>query len=109
MTPDITIKQHDTKIRFIYTPKIDKQRIPPADVAGASLSFMLRNSSVALKRVAVILDQGEYVDFIYDPISDDVAKSGLFRQEWELLTIDGKPLTFPNNGYNIVEILPDLG
>jgi hypothetical protein len=34
---------------------------------------------------------------------------GKFQQEWEVVYPTGKILTFPNDGYNIVKIIADLG
>jgi hypothetical protein len=112
MTVDVTIKQNDTKVRFSYIPKIDGVPVPPADFVGATLKFILRNESLKISRDAVITPDDEaeppHVTFDYDPEPEDVAATGKFRQEWRVVTIDGKPLTYPNGGYNIVEILPSL-
>jgi hypothetical protein len=58
------------------------------------------------KRPAIINPDGT---FSYDPIATDVADIGKFQQEWEVIYPTGKILTFPNNGYNVVKIIADLG
>jgi len=45
----------------------------------------------------------------YQPVADDVAIKGLFKQEWEVVFPSGEILTFPNDGYNTVNIWADLG
>jgi hypothetical protein len=47
--------------------------------------------------------------FIYAPVATDVDTAIKCQQEWELVYPTGKILTFPNNGYNVVKILADLG
>lgn len=111
----ITIKQHDTKGTFIFAPTIDGVVVLFADLAGATVSFIMKgkaddDSQVAIKQPAAIVDDGNgNANFTYDPEAGDVAKSGKFRQEWEVIYPSGKRQTFPNGGYNTVQILPDLG
>jgi hypothetical protein len=106
MATTIITKQHDTKITFKDTPTIDDVPIPPGDLAGCTVSFLLKSDTLSLKKAAVINGDGT---FSYDPVAGDVAAVGKFQQEWELVYPTGKILTFPNNGYNIVKIIADLG
>jgi hypothetical protein len=107
-TKTIIVKQHDTKITFTDTPTIDNVPVLPADLSGCTVSFLLKDSTIpkAIKQLAVINVDGT---FSYDPVPADVADIGKFSQEWEVLYPTGKILTFPNNGYNIVKIIADLG
>lgn len=110
MIPNARIKQHDTKIRFTHEPEIDGVPVPYADVVNCELKFMLSNSSKSIRQTAIIEPNGvSGCIFIYDPEPDDVNTYGRFRLEWEVKDADGKLLTFPNNGYYVVEILADLG
>jgi hypothetical protein len=104
----IISKQHDTKIKFTDTPKIDGVPIPPEDLAGCTLSFIMKqkNGQIAIKQPAVITPGGT---FEYEPEPEDVAEAGKFQQEWELVYPSGKILTFPNDQYNLVTIKADLG
>jgi|SRR6266545_7448054 len=107
----ITIKQHDTKITFTDTPTIDGVPMTSGDLTGCTLSWILKGTAddgtaVAIKQAAVITGAAK---FSYDPVAGDVALTGKFKQEWELVFPSGKILTFPNNGYNAVKILADLG
>jgi hypothetical protein len=106
MATTIITKQHDTKITFKDTPTIDDVPILPGDLAGCTLSFLLKDADMAIKQAAIINVDGT---FSYDPVPSDVATIGKFQQEWELVYPSGKILTFPNNGYNIVKIIADLG
>lgn len=108
MATTIITKQHDTKITFKDTPTIDGTPVLPTDLAGATLSFLLKtmDGAIAIKKAAVINPDGT---FSYDPVPADVAQIGKFQQEWEVVFANGKILTFPNNEYNIVKIIADLG
>jgi catabolite regulation protein CreA len=114
MSAVISIKQHDTKITFTDDPTIDGVTIDYTDFAGSTVSFVMKGvaddrSQVAIKQAAAIVNNSSKARFTYDPISGDVAKSGKFKQEWEVIYASGKIATFPNDGYNTVNILPDLG
>lgn len=110
----IIIKQHDTKITFTDTPTIDGVPVLSSDLSGCTLSFILKGkandgSDVAIKQTAMLDLSGANAAFKYDPVAGDVAKDGKFKQEWEAIYPSGKILTFPNNGYNTVKIVADLG
>jgi hypothetical protein len=106
MSTTIVTKQHDTKITFKDTPTIDGVPVPPANLAGCTVSFLLKDADLAIKKTAVINVDGT---FSYDPVPTDVSTVGKFQQEWEVLYPTGKILTFPNDGYNTVKIIADLG
>ena len=107
-TKTIVTKQHDTRITFTDTPTIDGVAVPPSDFAGATLAFLLKSSdgTIALKQPATINPDGT---FAYTPVPSDVSQTGKFSQEWEVTYPGNKILTFPNNGYNLVKIIADLG
>lgn len=102
----ITIKQHDTKLKFTDTPTIDDVAVLAADLADCDLSFILKNSELSIKQDATITVEGT---FEYEPEASDVETVGKFKQEWEVVYPSGKILTFPNGGYNTVKIIADLG
>jgi hypothetical protein len=109
MAVTIITKQHDTKIQFKDTPSINGVVVPPANLAGCTLRFLMKTqdgSAPPVAQPAVINADGT---FSYDPVSADVANIGKFQQEWELTYPTSKILTFPNNGYNVVKIIADLG
>ena len=109
MTSTMTTKQHDTKILFSHTPMIDDVPIPPANLAGCTLRFLMQSADtppILVAQTATINLDGT---FSYQPVPADVANIGKFKQEWELKYPSNQLLTFPNNGYNIVKIIADLG
>jgi len=106
MAVSVTIKQHDTKLSFKDTPKIDGVAMLPSDLVGCTLSFLLKSATIAIKTPAVINADGS---FQYDPVPADVANIDTFQQEWEVVFPSGKILTFPNTEYNSVKIIADLG
>lgn len=118
MAKQNTIKRNDTQITFSDIPKKNGAYIPFADLAGSTLSFILKQQggSVFIKKIAQIvpetIDSVQVAKFQYSPVAQDVERMGTYRQEWEVLDVDNKPLTFPNNGlppYNEVKIVADLG
>jgi len=106
MATTIITKQHDTKIRFRDTPTIDGVPLTSGDLAGCTLSFLMKGDAKALKQPATINPDAT---FSYDPVATDVDTVGKYQQEWEVIFPNTKILTFPNNGYNIVKIIADLG
>ena len=108
-TTTMVTKQHDTKITFTDSPTINGVPVAPGDLAGCTLAFLLKdvdNVIPPIKQNAMINSDGS---FSYQPIASDVANVGKFQQEWQVTYPTGQLLTFPNNGYNILKILPDLG
>jgi hypothetical protein len=103
---NVTLKQHDTKITFTDIPKVDGVTLTPTDLAGCTLSFILKSATVSIKQAAVITVGGT---FSYDPLPADVAVAGDYQQEWEVVYPSSKILTFPNSEYNTVKIIADLG
>ena len=105
----IITKQNDTKIIFTDIPTIDGVPMLPTDLTGCTVKFAMKDPTgviAPIKQVAVINADGS---FSYAPVAGDVANVGKFEQEWELTFPNGKELTFPNNGYNIIKILAELG
>jgi hypothetical protein len=102
----ITIKRNDTQLTFTDTLLVNGV---PTDLTGASVSFILKNTAtgVTRKRSATITNaEGGAVS--YAPVAEDVATEGNFDQEWEVVWVGGKQLSFPTRGYNRVVIAADL-
>lgn len=104
--PTVTIKQHDTKVIFRDTPTVNGVALTSGDLAGATLKFILKDRSGIITRTATI--NGD-ATFSYQVTAPDVANITEFKQEWEVTFADGKILTFPNNAYNVVKVIADLG
>ena len=108
MSTTIKTKQHDTKLKFTDTPTIDGVVVPAVDLASCTLSFIMKSDdpAISIKQDADIELDGT---FSYEPVASDVETIGKFRQEWEVVYPGNKILTFPNDGYNTVKIIADLG
>lgn len=80
------------------------------DLTGAMVSFILKNpsGSILIKAAATITDAATG-QVEYQPTADNMANAGTFSQEWEIVFSDDSILTVPNDGYNEVQIIPDLG
>jgi hypothetical protein len=92
--PNVTIKQHDTKIVFKDTPMVDGVALAPADLVGCTLKFILKNRDGVLTRTGTINPDAT---FQYEPVDADVANVTEFTQEWEVTFPSNKVLTFPND------------
>jgi hypothetical protein len=114
MATTMITKQHDTKIVFTHTPTIDNVPILLSELVGCTVSFLLRikDAPTGIKQPAIIQADPNVplqAQFKYEPVATDVQTTGKYQQEWELVFPSTKTLTFPNNGYNIVKIIDDLG
>jgi hypothetical protein len=109
MAVTIITKQHDTKITFKDTPTINGVPVLPADLVGCTLRFLMKTQDGSAPPVAQTAVINPDATFSYDPIAADVANIAKYQQEWEVTYPTGKILTYPNNGYNVVKIIADLG
>jgi hypothetical protein len=114
MATTMITKQHDTKIVFTDTPKIDDVPLLLSELADCTVSFILRvkDAPTGIKQTAVIQADPlipTQAQFKYEPVAGDVDEIGKYRQEWEVVFPSLKILTFPNNSYNIVKIIEDCG
>src|SRR5262252_56196 len=103
MATTSTIKRHDTKLVFTDVPTIDGVPLVAGDLVGCTVSFLLKDTAGVIppiKQTATITG----ATFSYSPVPSDVANSGKFEQEWEVVYPSAKILTFPNDKYNIVKI-----
>ncbi|MGE0371946.1 MAG: BppU family phage baseplate upper protein [Gammaproteobacteria bacterium] len=102
------IKRNDLLPEFVVQ-LLDGDR-QPVDLAGSSVSFLMRlpdGSSAKVDAAATIVQEDAGI-VKYTWASGDTDTAGDYRAEWEV-TFSGKPQTFPNDGYDTVHILEDLG
>lgn len=104
---NVTIKQNDTKCLFTDTLTVNGT---PVDGTNATVSFIMRGvGCVGVAQAAAWVNPpGTDGKVQYQPILADVARFGQYQQQWRVTFADSKVLTFPNDGYNIVTILPAL-
>ena len=102
----VTIKKGDTDRFFADQLRVDGT---PTDLTGATVKFLLKPATGGAAKVnasASIVTAAEG-RVKYAPQPADVDTAGVFNQEWEV-TIAGKVLTYPTDGYNTVNIVADL-
>jgi hypothetical protein len=101
------IKRHDTGQLFTSTLTLDGD---PFDLTNCTVSFIMKTDDgvTQVKQTATVTDAGAG-EVEYQPLAADVDTSGRYNVEWEVILPGGKILTFPNDGYNRLIILDDLG
>lgn len=108
---DILIKQGDTKGKFIDTLMLNGA---PIDLTGCMVTFLMKKTGLAIRRTATIVQTAPPPDpsagkVEYQPTSNDVAVKGKYKQEWEVIFPDTEEITVPNQDWNTVTILEELG
>lgn len=100
----IVITQNDTKEKF----RDAGHGLTWADLAGCTLVFQMESvdGATTISQAAVIASDAA---FEYEPVLSDVQTAGKFNQKWKVTFPSTKTLSYPNNGYNRVVIVPDLG
>jgi len=81
------------------------------NLTGCTLSWIMRNraTGVAIKQTATIVTAATG-SVEYQFVTGDTATAGVYDCEWEIVyTTGSKPLTVPDDGYIVLEILEDLG
>lgn len=109
------IKQHDTAPPFEVTLQVDGEAVDLR--AAAAVRFVMadaRSRKVVVDAPAQIDQTGDGSDGTMGHVSyhwqeGDTATAGTFLCEWEVAYIDGTRRTFPNPGYDVVQIHGDLG
>ena len=101
------IKRGDTGQRIASTLKLNGS---PLSLTGRTVSFIMRNRATGetVKRAANITSTTAGT-VKYARTAEDVATTGVFLCEWEVQMTPDEVLTFPNDGYQNLEILEDLG
>jgi hypothetical protein len=109
-----TIKQDDTARYVEDTLEFNDAAI---NLTGATVVFVLRrikdeNGNVvnedAVRRDAVVVSAVAGT-VRYQLVAADTEDAGLYRCEWEVTLADLTILTVPDDGYNFLKILPDVG
>jgi hypothetical protein len=100
------VKQHDVSV--IFTDTLEATGLTDLNDVD-EIVFVLRHvsGSPAVAGTASIVSSVERT-VRYVAQSGDLDTAGVYRQEWEVTFDDGAVLTFPSDGYNMVEVLADL-
>jgi hypothetical protein len=116
MSP-VLIKRGDTKGKFIDLLKLDGVTV---NLTGCTGKFLMRRrgrdkANQTITQTATLFEppvanpDASLRNAEYQPILADVDTEGEYDQEWQITFPSGQILTFPNNRFNTVQILRDLG
>lgn len=103
-TADFTVKQNDT------SPDIQCTLDGIDSLSGCTVTFHARRDGTDTAQVdaaATVVDEDTpTVKYVWQ--SGDTATVGWYRIEWEVTLPSGAIVTFPNNGYDWLQIVDDL-
>lgn len=108
MSPTFITKRGDTRTAIKATLKDATGQ--PVDLTGCQVKFIMskQNGGAKINRDALVQDAANgVVWFVFE--ANEVDEIGTFKGEFEVTYGDGRVETFPNDGYIIVQINPDLG
>lgn len=103
---DLTLKRNDTRSAIKATLSNESG---PVDLTGATVRFLMSKiGKLKVNKQSIIQDAlSGIVLVVFD--NGDTNESGLFQGEFEITYSDSSVETFPNDGYVLIEIKPDLG
>jgi transcriptional/translational regulatory protein YebC/TACO1 len=103
---DLTLKQNDTRGAIKATLSNESG---PVDLTGATVRFLMSKvGKLKVNKQAIIQDAiNGSVLVVFERVDTD--ESGLYQGEFEVTYSDSSVETFPNDGYVLIEIKPDLG
>jgi hypothetical protein len=109
MAVDFYIKQGDV-LPVITTQCLDENGAA-VNLTGASVRFLMRpqrQAAIKVNALASITTAAEG-RAKYEWQSGDTDRAGTYEAEWEVTFADGKKSTFPNDGYNTIAVLTQIG
>ena len=111
--PDFKLKRGDSG-SSIYAILEDGAGAP-VNILGAAVRFKMGPISGGTLVVADDATNGQVADgsdgslgYVNYDWAQPVTFTGLYRAEWEVTYNDGLVVTYPNDGYNLVLVTPDL-
>lgn len=80
-------------------------------LAGTTVKFLMKLPSAGSPVVSApaIIDDAVNGYVSYQWAVGDTATPGVYRAEWEITYANGQTQTVPADGYDIVEVVADLG
>lgn len=81
----------------------------PFNLELCSIKFHMVNSSkdvVINREIDVVNIEDGKVEVVW--VEGDTENSGIYRCEFEINMPDGKPISIPNDGYFLIQIVPEL-
>jgi hypothetical protein len=105
--PDFYVKQGDTRSPYVRT--LEDGDGNPVNISGATVAYRMQplGGIQTISGPATILNapQGQ-VSYSWQAADTDTA--GIYFAEWEVTFSGGAVQTFPNGGYDLVHIGPEL-
>jgi hypothetical protein len=114
-SPDFILRANDTA--SIITGTAEDQTGTPISIAGATVRFHMRTLNSAgtpvLNQAAANDQAGDGTDgtmgnMSYAWVAGNTAVSGFYLGEWEITFNNGKVQSFPNGGYVVLYISPEV-
>lgn len=106
-TVDLTVKRNDTLPVLTITCTQNGVAYDLSTATGIRLLGSMDRGVTTVMDHAVTGDATGVIN--YQLVAADVANEGVMWVEVEVTDSGGKIITFPNNGYKVIEILKDLG
>ncbi len=111
---DFFIKQGDLVPALAET--LEDDQFLPVDLTNAQVRFKMRKidaASLIVDATGNILQAGDGSDgskgdVSYPWASGDTDEAGLYQGEWEVTFTGGEVETFPNSGFTLIRITPEL-
>jgi hypothetical protein len=102
----IQLKRNDTKDTIHY--KITNADGTPVNLTGASIRFLMGSGVTVISNDTASIVSATNGEVEYTLQDKDTLVSGTFKAEFEVTFSDGKVKTYPNNGYIMVNIQPNV-
>ena len=108
-----TIKKGDRREPLTVTLRgSDGQAADLSGLAPAAITFRMRKAGAAVSTVDAAVTRIESPAtagrVTYEWAAGDTAEPGLYDAEWEVTFADGKPATFPSEGFFTIHVADDL-
>lgn len=103
---NVQLKRNDTLDIIDYTIRDEDNQ--PVNLSGSTVKFVMGKKNKMIVNSPAIIDNAASGEVSYQLKPEDTLVSGNFQAEFEVTFSDGKVKTYPNNGYIIVTIQPNL-
>jgi lysophospholipase L1-like esterase len=102
----IQLKRNDTKDTISY--KLTNADNSAVNLTGATVRFVMGRGNVLLTNAEAVIADAATGEVEYALTESDTLTAGMFHAEFEVTFSDGKIKTYPNNGYILVNIQPNV-
>lgn len=108
--PDFFWKQNDTTTAITRT--LENAVGAADDLTGATIKFLMRpinGTTPKINAAATTVGSATLGNVSYTPTGTDTNTAGLYIAEWQVTYAGGAVQSFPNGGYDLILISPELG